>query len=154
MWRTTKNDPARFRDLLIDAPGKYSPDWLESLSDPNLKKHCRQLYLRLKKDSDAGHGVSMLRDVVLKRIVWNLRIIDRVEQAIAKYDKLELAGYEGAEEKLLDYMKFHAWQVSDLTKQIQLVLVDMPPMVSLEQIREAVANTAKVKIPSLDELDL
>ncbi len=94
------------------------------------------MYLQLRKDADNGSGVTLLRDLVLRRIVWNMRILERIEQAIEEWDLKVLASVPQAEEILLEYMRFHQSQSRQLISEIRTVLVPMPPMKSIDEVIE------------------
>lgn len=147
-WKTELN----WRDMLIDAPAGYSPQWLGAITDKNLRNHVQKLYLQLRRDADNGNGVSLMRDLVLRRIVWSNRILERVEQAIAHWDREVDAGQPGAEEMLLNYMRYHTHQTHELIIAIQTVLVEMPPMKTVDEIANArTPNKDRVVIKSESE---
>ena len=140
-------------DMLRDAPRFYHPDWMHPIRDPGLKAHVKKLYLQLRRDADNGSGVTLLRDLVLRRIVWNMRILERIEQAIEEWDIKVLASVPGAEEMLLEYMRFHQSQSKQLIMEINIVLVPMPPMKSIDQIiEERDGRKSTVVIPKIEDL--
>lgn len=128
--------------MLIDAPSGYSPQWLGAIEDKKLQRHCRKLYIQLRKDSDNGNGVSLMRDLVIRRIVWAVRILERVEQAVefwdgstSKYRKRnnEKMALE-CEDRLIGYMMMHQRYTKDLIGFIQTIMVEMPPLRSIEEL--------------------
>ena len=131
--------------MLVDAPSGYSPQWLGAIEDKRLKKHCRDLYIQLRKDSDNGNGVSLMRDLVIRRIVWAVRILERVEQAVEfwddainkyrkrKDDKMALE----CEDRLIGYMMMHQKYTKDLIGFIETIMVEIPPLKSVEEILKA-----------------
>jgi hypothetical protein len=84
--------------------------------------------LQLRKDADNGYGVTLLRDLLLRRLVWSVRILERVEQAIVKWDMADLAGIEGAEDKLVEYMRFYDFHVRTMNRVIALLMDERAPV--------------------------
>ncbi len=133
-WRSFNwNKELNWRDMLVDAPSLYSPSWLGAITNKELAAHCNKLYMRLRKDMDNGNGVSLMRDLVLRRIVWSVRILERVEQAIVEWDGRVDEGERDAERMLSGYMDLHRRQCRLLNESIELILVEMPPMKTVEQ---------------------
>ena len=150
-WKTALN----WRDMLNDAPSRYSPHWMGLIEDEKLAAHCQMLYMQLRQDADNGNGVSLMRDLVLRRIVWSVRILERVEQALLYWEgKIEDDDYPLAEEMLVKYMKFHSQQSNQLMDSISKVLVEMPPLKTVRQIAGGHRRAQdKVTFPETEELD-
>lgn len=141
--KTEKN----WRDMLLDAPSGYCPHFMGTCGDEKLAAHFQKLYMQLRRDSDNGNGVSLMRDLVLRRIVWSVRILERVEQAIEYWDhqvSVRIKEREHAEGMLVGYMQYHTKQSRQLNESIELILVEMPPMKTVEQISGRSTDRDKV----------
>lgn len=75
-----------------------------------------------------------MRDLVLRRIVWSVRILERVEQALDEWEFKVIAGVVNAEKNLAGYMRFHVRQTEMLLRAINTIKVDMPPLKTVEQL--------------------
>ncbi len=139
-WQTERD----WRDMLVDAPSGYSPQWLGAIEDEKLQGHCRKLYIQLRRDSDNGNGVSLMRDLVLRRIVWAVRILERVEQAVEFWDgEIDKCREEGniktaleCEDRLLGYMMMHQRYTKDLIEFIKTIMVEVPPLKTIGGVAE------------------
>jgi len=188
-WKTALN----WRDMLVDAPASFSPHWLGTIEDKKLAAHCQKLYMQLRRDADNGNGVSLLRDLVLRRIVWSVRILERIEQAIVHWDKevdacfaqtaeleqqlkgvrkragikaerianglyadlnAKRAATGNAEERLANYMRYHTHQCHELIYAIETILVEMPPIKTVQQIYSPGRDRNKVHFSETNEDDI
>tara|TARA_R110000772_G_scaffold86132_3_gene180525 strand:+ start:983 stop:1540 length:558 start_codon:yes stop_codon:yes gene_type:complete len=75
----------RWHDMLRDAPSDYSVHWIDELADAKLRAYLRQAYIQLREEQDTGHGVSFLRDLLIRRLLWCARIAHRIEGVIEHY---------------------------------------------------------------------
>ncbi len=80
-----EREERRWHEMLRDAPSDYSPHWIDELADPKLGNYLRQIYLQLRQEQDEGTGVTALRDILLRRLLWCARIAARVEGVIEYY---------------------------------------------------------------------
>lgn len=87
-------------DMIQDAPADYSPKWIDRLQEGKLRDYLRQVYLELREEQAKDGKVSVLRDLLIRRLVWCARICDRIEQAMDKAEGEIMADVKGAENKL------------------------------------------------------
>jgi hypothetical protein len=75
----------RWHEMLRDAPSDYSIHWIDEITDRKLRAYLRQAYLELRQEQDIGKGVSFLRDLLIRRLLWCARIAHRYEGLIEFY---------------------------------------------------------------------
>jgi len=81
-----QREERRWHEMLRDAPSDYSIHWIDELMDPKLRAYLRQAYIQLRQEQDQGKGVSILRDMLLRRLLWCARIAVRLEGAMEEYE--------------------------------------------------------------------
>lgn len=80
-----EREEIRWREMLRDAPTEYSPHWIDVIQDPKLREYVRQTYLQLREEQDDGTGITVLRDLLLRRLMWCARIAYRIEGVMEDY---------------------------------------------------------------------
>ncbi len=78
-------------EMLSDAPTDYHPDFIDRLQNEPLREHLRNLYMELRREQDTGGGVTRLRDLMLRRVVWLARIASKLEDEIERAEIEDLA---------------------------------------------------------------
>lgn len=105
---TTRDIPSR-GELIADAPAQFGPQWLDSIENQALKRHVHQAYMAIRRQQDDGTGISVLRDMLIRRIVYLERICNRLELAMEHWTDQYIAGHPNAEFKLLEYQRYYSY---------------------------------------------
>lgn len=80
-----RREERRWAEMLRDAPAEYSPKWIDVIQEPKLRAYLRQVYTEMREEQDDGNGVSVLRDLLLRRLLWCARIAERIEYIMEQY---------------------------------------------------------------------
>lgn len=89
-FHMTRREEKRWHEMLADAPTEYSIHWIDELLDPKLRAYLRQAYIQIRQEQDTGKGVSFLRDILIRRLLWCARIAQRIEGQIEYYSAKDM----------------------------------------------------------------
>lgn len=100
------------REMLHDAPTHYAPQWLDHIQNDALKAHVRDTYMAIRAEQDDGRGITALRDLMIRRLVYSERICNRLEMAMEHWTDQYIAGNAEAEARLLEYQRFYSYHAN------------------------------------------
>jgi hypothetical protein len=74
------------------AQGEYDPTWIEGLPLGPTRTAVEGLYNKLRAEQDLGDGISTLRDLMIRRVVYFDYWLARVDATLQQYDGELLLG--------------------------------------------------------------
>lgn len=110
-----------------DAQPPYEYDWLERIENPLLREYCQGLYDQLEAElADAG-AVSMMRQMLLRRLTYMARMCERLESVMDQLEDRLSRRFTRADDMRLDEtMSFYDQHVKHMAQLVKTLLRSSP----------------------------